>query len=274
MTNCLDVSKYTIPVDVGVVQSWQAAGIRLLIIQSHPADYGQERSLEIMRAAQAAGMPFDAYVYQYLAYEDWLPGALATLDLAAAEGLLPRKVWLDVEDVDSGKGWTPEQREQAVQRDLDLCDAWLAAHGRPRASIYSAKWYWDPYLGGSSAFGDRQLWNANYDNVADTTVFTPYGGWVAQDVAIKQYAGSQPDGTDLDVLSAEEEAELTSGGNPDVTDDERTQMQTKIDSLVNSLGYLAGDVLRPLTRKSAAAYVKTAVAQIRAQAEQQGISHA
>jgi hypothetical protein len=164
-----------------------------------------------MRAVAAAGMPWDAYVYQYLAFGDWLPGALQTLDLAAAEGLVPRKAWLDVEDVDSGKDWSQSQRVDAVQRDLDLMDAWLTAHDRPPAGIYSADWYWRPWLGNTARFTDRALWAAQYDNDPDTTRFTSFGGW--SDCRIKQYAGSQPDGTDLDSLSADEAAAL-SGGTP------------------------------------------------------------
>src|SRR4051794_4283978 len=95
-----DASKYTqVPAPV---DQWKAEGAQLIIIQAHPADYGQSRSLDLIRAVAAAGLPWDAYVYQYLAFTDWLPGALETLDMAAAEGLVPRKGWLDVEDVDSG----------------------------------------------------------------------------------------------------------------------------------------------------------------------------
>lgn len=213
----LDASKFTVaptPVD-----AWQAAGAGLAIIQSHPANYGQERSLEIMRAVHGAGMPFDSYIYQYLAYLDWLPGALVTLDLAAAEGLLPRKLWLDVEDVDSGKGWSVVQRVAAIQRDLDLCDTWATAHGLPRTGVYGASWYWHPYLANTVAFADRQLWTAEYDNVADAAAFTEFGGW--ESCRIKQYAGSQPDGTDLDVLSEDEEADLNGGDMTPVPQDYR-----------------------------------------------------
>lgn len=202
----LDCSKYTKTVTPDVVARWQAEGVGLLIIQAHPPNYGQPRSLEIMRAAQAAGMPWDAYIYQYLAYVDWLPGALATLDVAAAEGLVPRKAWLDVEDIDSGQGWLPSQRREAVRRDLDLCDQWLMAHERGLTGIYSAHWYWGTYMGNTTEFSERQLWAAQYDDVPDASVLTPFGGWAS--CRIKQFAGSQPDGTDLNVLSAEEEAEI------------------------------------------------------------------
>jgi hypothetical protein len=96
--------------------------------------------------------------------------------------------------------------------------------------------------------------------------------------AIKQYQGTTTfhgiSGVDLNVLSANEAAKLTNGGIPPVDDAERKQMQDKIDGLVSSLGYIGGDVLKPLTRPTAAKYVQTAVAQIRAVCDQQDISHA
>lgn len=266
----IDASKYTI--QPTPVAQWQANGVELAIVQAHPADYGQERSIQIVYDCINTGLVWDAYIYQYLAYTDWLPAALETLDQLAGQGLLPRKLFLDIEDVDSGKSWSPAQRIDAVTRDLGLCDAWLMRNGlMPNTAIYSAAWYWGPYMANTLQFADRQLWTAQYDNVADASVFTPFGGW--GECRIKQYAGSQPDGTDLDVLSVAEEAEFRGSGG-EVTDEERQQMQNKIDGLVNALGYIGGDVLKPLTRKTAAAYVKTAVSQIRGVCDQQGISHA
>lgn len=84
--------------------------------------------------------------------------------------------------------------------------------------------------------------------------------------AIKQYAGSQPDGTDLDVLSAAEEAELN-GGAP-VDDAERQQLQAKIDGLVTTVADIAdrlGDQL--LAECNRANVRKTTVRGIVAQME-------
>lgn len=266
----VDASKFTVsppPID-----AWKANGVELVIIQAHPAQYGQERSLELMRAVSAAGLPWDAYIYQYLAFLDWLPGALETLDLAAAEGLVPRKGWLDVEDNSaSAGGLSVTRRIGAVQRDLDLLDGWLSAHERPPAGIYSADWYWPAWMANTSRFNDRQLWAAQYDGNPDTTNVVLFGGWA--ECRIKQYAGSQPDGTDLDSLSDVEAEELT-GGN-DVTDPEREAMQNQINGLVSSLGYIAGDLLSPVaSQKTGTKAVKNLVTGIRSQADAHGIAHA
>lgn len=214
----LDLSKYTATVTDDVVNRWCAEGIGLLIIQMHPAGYGQERSLDLARTARrhrcdrhADGMPWDSYIYEYLAYPDWTEGACATMDLLAAEGNTNREGWLDTEDVDTGKGWSAEQRVQAIVRDFNVYDAWLAAHGCPRAGDYSGRWYVVGYLGNTSAFADRELWDGHYDRIADAAAnFVPYGGW--DRATIKQYAGTSVDivgGVDLDVLSDAEAAELT-----------------------------------------------------------------
>lgn len=60
----VDVSKYTGVVTPDVVAQWRAAGVGLVIIQAHPAGYGQERSIELARVVEGSGMPWDAYIYQ------------------------------------------------------------------------------------------------------------------------------------------------------------------------------------------------------------------
>lgn len=61
---------------------------------------------------------------------------------------------------------------------------------------------------------------------------------------------------------------------PDVDDTERKRYQDQIDGLVNAFGYLTGDAMQPLTRTSAAKYVKTYVAEARRVADQVGVNHA
>jgi hypothetical protein len=72
--------------------------------------------------------------------------------------------------------------------------------------VYTGAWWWIPSTGNSTLFRDRKLWLAQYDDIPDATVFNPLGGW--SECRVKQYAGSQPDGTDLNVLSDAEAAEL------------------------------------------------------------------
>ncbi len=214
----VDASKFTVGLDGAAVDRWCGLGVRLAIVQAHPKGYGREQSLELIRALaahrcplHADGMPWDAYIYQYMADPDWTTSALGTLDLAAEDGHAPRELWLDVEDVDTERGWPAAWRQQAVERDLVACDAWAEAHGLPPTGIYSGKWYWDQYMG-AATFPGRELWDSNYDGQADAGVnFRPYGGW--SQAAIKQYAGTSTlsgvGGVDLDVLSVDEEAELS-----------------------------------------------------------------
>lgn len=271
----VDVSNYTVTLTPEVLAAWQDAGIGLVVIQCFPPSYAQYATQrEQMRACAAAGMPWDAYIYDYLADPTWRNAAMAGLTQAHdEEGLIPRKLWLDEEDVETEQGWTPQEREQAVVDSYQRAFGW----GRDQATIvtvgiYTSAWWYVPKTGNSDSLAHVPLWTAEYDNVADAAAFTAYGGW--ESCRIKQFAGSQPDGTDLNVLSEDEAAELAGGGTAPVDDAERDALQSKIDALVNSLGYIGGDVLKPLTRKTAGAYVKTAVAQIRAVCDQHGINHA
>jgi len=239
----VDASKFTLepfPVD-----QWKANGVGLVICQAHPAGYGNDKSIRLIRAVAAAGLPWDAYVYQYLNSPDWCTGALATLDAAAQEGLQPRKLWLDLEDVDQGQGWTVSQRVAAIQRDLAACDARGLTVG-----IYSAAWWWNTRMDGGAFFTDRQLWAAQYDNVADTTAFTPFGGWSS--CRIKQYAGSQSDGTDLDVLSAEEEADMPGVIPSDPTSDDPGWVAKKaqVVQIAGELQTVAQQLASEATRRS------------------------
>ena len=77
--------------------AWKALGVGLVIVQSHPAGYGRDSSLALMQTLSDGGLRWDAYIYQYMGDAGWTEGALQTLDLAASKGLVPRRLWLDVE---------------------------------------------------------------------------------------------------------------------------------------------------------------------------------
>jgi hypothetical protein len=102
--------------------------------------------------------------------------------------------------------------EAKISEALAACDAYPTTSGRP-AGVYSGRWYWADrrYIANSTSFSQRELWDANYDDVADAALgFAPYGGW--QRVAIKQYRGTSVlagiGGLDLNVLSVEKEGEI------------------------------------------------------------------
>lgn len=262
-----DVSNYSDELTPELLARWQSEGCGLVILQCFPASYPQyAEQRRQMSACATAGMPFDVYIYDYLGDPTWLDAALQGLVGAFWPSQKPRKIWLDEEDVETEAGWSIAERLGALQSSVRRAFEF----GYP-VGIYTGAWWWVPYTGNSRAFSDLALWAAQYDGIPSTEVFTSFGNWGS--CAIKQYAGSQSDGTDLNVLSDAEAAELT-GGSDDVDDAERKALQDKIDSLVNSLGYVGGDVLKPLTRSTAGKYVKTAVEQIRGVCDQQGIAHA
>src|SRR5205085_303273 len=82
-----------------------------------------------------------------------------------------------------------------------------------RTGIYSGRWFWTDrrYMGNTSSFADRELWDANYDDVADTLIgYVPYGGWGRP--VIKQFRGTSAmggiGGLDVDVLAVDKANQL------------------------------------------------------------------
>ena len=142
-------------------------------------------------------------------------------------------------------------RAQDVNDALTAADQWAAERGLPPSGGYSGKWFIDGYLFGW--WPDWHTWLADYSQPAGELL----GGNVV---------GHQFSSTPID-QSVFEDSEVI------VTDEERQQMQATIDGLVSAMGVLCGDALKPLTRKNAAAYVQTYVAQARAIADQFGINH-
>jgi len=199
-----DCSNFTVTLTAELIQQWKGEGVGLCLLQAFPPSYHQyEEQRQQMRVCASQGMPFDCYIYDYLGAPDWLDECLAGLEQALLPSEKPRKLWLDEEDTETEAGWTAQQRIDAISWSLQRADAAFDEVG-----IYSAAWWWGPKTGNTTAFNRRELWWAQYDGIPDATVFTPFGGWSASMARVKQYAGSQPDGTDLNVLSAAEEAEL------------------------------------------------------------------
>jgi hypothetical protein len=112
MPNCVDVSNYSSPLTADLLRNWMADGVKLVICQAFPPSYPQyAEQREQMRLCAEVGMPFDCYVYDYLGDPTWLDGALDGLSQADDK---PRKVWLDEEDVETERGWTQQQRVDAI----------------------------------------------------------------------------------------------------------------------------------------------------------------
>lgn len=294
MIYAADLSNYTSDLSVASLEAWKGNGITHAIVQAidPPAGYppGKTRGQVVFLAAN--GFTVDAYI--------WLWFALGLDDihhkLSLLDGLPVQRLWLDVEDL-AAENYNQGACEEKVAQALAACDGWQTARGVTLPTgIYTGWWYWTDqrYMGKSTAFSDRDLWDSNYDGhpVSDETMlrdgrivpFEGYGGWERR--AIKQYWGTMGLhdiwGIDMNVLSAEEEARLTGGGG-DTTDEERAEMQAQIDNLqterdglVNSMGYIAGDLLHPVVaqKTKGTKAMQALVAGIRGQADQFGIRHA
>lgn len=189
----VDVSNYTGPLSQGQIAAWKAGGVGLIIVQAFPATYAQYvTQAQQMSACKDAGMPYDCYIYDYLQDPSWRDGALVGLRQLGA--MRPARVWADEEDT-TAKALTLKKREAAVALSL----AAIFASGYV-TGIYTGRWFWQGYMGNTAQFAAYPLWDSNYDGIPDASAdFIAYGGWTAP--TIKQYAGTQPNQTDLDVTA-------------------------------------------------------------------------
>lgn len=211
MMRAVDVSNYTSMLSQGVLDAWQNQhGVGLVIVQSlnPPLGYPPGVTRQQINACAQAGMPVDIYLWLWTNSD---VSADMWNKLAVVDGLehLIRKVWVDVEDAAPA---TVVARIEAARAAFAVADAWCQMHEKPPAGLYSARWYWPTYMGNTTEFGDRALWDADYDGDPDNEAgWQPYGGWSER--RIKQYAGTSTlagqGGVDLNVLSIAEEAELT-----------------------------------------------------------------
>lgn len=228
--NCVDMSRWGGELTADEAAEMKAAGITTVIVASGPGGYGL-MARQQGETAVAAGLRLEAYTF--LEFESdpewWVREALSRLD-----GLPVARWWLDVEDIEHGRDWTPEQRVAYVQRALDtFATAGVFAH------VYSGGWFWRPYMGDTDTFArqGRKLWNAWYDGDPDIDGL-PYGGWTAADVAIEQFQGTSvvcgqsvdknwvyftEEGEDMELRDRVERLERLIGGNG-VDDDQGNRL--------------------------------------------------
>lgn len=178
----VDVSNYTGQLSQANLAAWKARGVDLVIVQAFPMSYATKywNQRQQMDACQAAGMPFNNYIYDYLHDPTWRDGCLAGLE---GVPLKPAYVWADEEDT-TASNMPLTKRVSAVAATLTK----IAAAGY-QAGVYTGRWFWVGYMGNTTAFKSYPLWDANYDGVPDPDLgFVPYGGWTHP--TIKQYQGT------------------------------------------------------------------------------------
>lgn len=218
--NCVDMSRWGGELTAEEAAAMKAVGIATVIVASGPGGYGL-MARQQGESAIAAGLRLEAYTY--LEFESdpewWVHEALSRLD-----GLPVARWWVDVEDTEHGRSWTPDARIAYVQRAMSaFTAAGVFAH------VYSGGWYWRPYMGNTDVFArqGRKLWNAWYDDDPDIDGL-PYGGWTAADVAIEQFEGTSivcgqsvdknwlyftGEGEDMELRARVERLERLIGGN-------------------------------------------------------------
>jgi hypothetical protein len=205
----VDMSNYTSPLTPAALDGLKSAGVGHIIIQAidPPPAYPVGRTRQQIQACLDAGLTVDAYIWL------WFDRDIGDIQhkLSLLDGLPIRQLWLDVEDTAAVKYDQPTTEAKIVAA-LEACDAYSTTSGE-RTGVYSGRWFWTDrrYVGNCTTFSDRELWDANYDDVADAALgFKSYGGW--EHVAIKQYRGTSVvagiSGLDINVLSIEEEGEL------------------------------------------------------------------
>jgi GH25 family lysozyme M1 (1,4-beta-N-acetylmuramidase) len=99
---------------------------------------------------------------------------------AHASGVHPKRYWLDVEDTETTG---PQHRVTWLQELVSHLD------GIP-LGVYSANWYWRPFMENSADFSHLPLWTATYVPNEPATGDDPYlyGGWT--DWEIWQWSSS------------------------------------------------------------------------------------
>lgn len=177
MPLAVDVSNYTGAVSSAQAAALRAAGVRRAIVQvvDPPPTYPPSVFRQQIPTLLEAG--FEVEVYAYL----WLGGNTAQQVVDATTKVTPwrarlGRMWLDAEDVS-----VPEHQQAnraAIEAAVGACSM--------TTGVYTAGWWWRPYMGDSAAFAHLPLWAAEYDGEASTR-FTPFGGWTA--CTMKQHIG-------------------------------------------------------------------------------------
>ena len=149
----------------------------------------QDHSIARAESARQHGRSVSGYFWCYESF-DPARSVLEAHNLAVTCGIPESAVlWLDCETYFDGSGST-WPTEEWIRTAIHF--AWL--HNWP-VGIYTAAWFWNGYLGGSTEFRDTPLWAADYNLSADLASVALFGGWSYEDGLV----GHQYDVADIDL---------------------------------------------------------------------------
>ena len=192
----VDISHWSGTISPDDVACWKTNGIEHVI----PGTQNPGITRQQLQTALAGGLSADAYV---VLYWDQNMAAQVQAALNTIAGFPIGRLWLDVEVYPGSR--TPAQLEGLIGDALDAC-------GSTPCGIYTAKWWWDAYMRGSTAFASVPLWYANYDGNPSlgSWAWQQFGGWV--EPTGKQYQVGYLCGVNVDFNIIHTDA--PSGGNP------------------------------------------------------------
>ena len=195
----VDVSHWSGNITPDDVACWGANGIEHVI----PGTQVESITRQQLQTAVDGGLSVDAYVVLF-----WDGDITSQVQAARSivSGYPVGRLWLDVEVYPAGR--SVAQLESLIQEGLDAC-------GDMSCGIYTAKWWWDAYMPGSTRFSHVPLWFAWYDSVAslNTWSYQAFGGW--PEPTGKQYTTGYLCGVNIDfnVMLAD----VAPGGEPPAT---------------------------------------------------------
>lgn len=204
-----------------------------------------------LRQCVADGKKVGVYAWLWFGLPDPYDNIRSRLDCVPASIHLDMRPWVDVEDTVAISLVTRRADTLAARK---AADDWAGERGLPPSGGYSGQWFLDGYLNDWWPAGWLKWWAA---------YGIPAGSILGGDVVAHQYTSTPVDMNEI------LDSEIV--GEHQATDLEL--LQETINGLTQALGFIGGDVLKPLTRKNASQYVKVAVEQIRAVCDQYGIAH-
>lgn len=179
LRTAIDISNHNGPISARQAAALYAAGgaVSVQAVDPPPPYPRSQTRQQLSRLRDAGYAPplVDAYVW-WFPLESTLDGLRSRLALLDGFGL--EEVWLDVEDTAAGQ-LSLNERISRVGAALDA----ISTHGY-RPGIYTARWFWLPYMQNRDAFSNYPLWSvgskgsAGYGEPPETLDLPlPYGGW-------------------------------------------------------------------------------------------------